>query len=110
MENVASFDYKTQEEVLLVIRQLTAILSTSGIHLVEILSPSHLLTTFRGAQSTAQDEGPDSALIGAANNSSIPPPDNQETSSSSIKPLQETRPFFVCLENNEISFFCAQIH
>ncbi|KAI0823297.1 hypothetical protein BC628DRAFT_1504458 [Trametes gibbosa] len=43
-ENFASFDYKTQEEPLTVIKSLTAVLSTAGMQLVETLSPSHLLT------------------------------------------------------------------
>lgn len=42
-ENFASFDYKIQEEVLTVIAQLTKVLSTMGMQLVEILSPSNLL-------------------------------------------------------------------
>ena len=42
-ENFSAFDYKTQEEVLTVLKYLTSILSTSGMQLVEILSPAHLL-------------------------------------------------------------------
>ncbi len=42
-ENFATFDYKTQEEVLTVLKYLTSVLSTVGMHLVEMLSPSHLL-------------------------------------------------------------------
>ena len=42
-ENFASFDYKTQEEVLTVLKYLTSILSTTGSQIVEALSPSHLL-------------------------------------------------------------------
>ncbi|KAG9101090.1 Sister chromatid cohesion protein 2 [Ceratobasidium sp. 370] len=37
-ENVSSFDYKTQEEILTVIRHLTHVLSVAGMHIVEILS------------------------------------------------------------------------
>ncbi|KAG9123567.1 Sister chromatid cohesion protein 2 [Ceratobasidium sp. 392] len=37
-ENVSAFDYKTQEEVLTVIRHLTHVLSVAGMHVVEILS------------------------------------------------------------------------
>ena len=43
-ENFSAFDYKTQEEVLTVIKYLTAVLSTSGMQIVELLSPSHLLS------------------------------------------------------------------
>jgi len=42
-ENFAAFDYKTQEEVLLVIRSLTSVLSTAGMQCVEALSPGNLL-------------------------------------------------------------------
>lgn len=42
-ENFASFDYKTQEEVITVIKYLTTVLSTTGTQLLEIISPSHLL-------------------------------------------------------------------
>ncbi|RPD54662.1 hypothetical protein L226DRAFT_613702 [Lentinus tigrinus ALCF2SS1-7] len=47
-ENFASFEYKTQEELLTVIKSLTAVLSTAGMQLVEILSPSHLLAQLHG--------------------------------------------------------------
>ncbi|KAI9448916.1 sister chromatid cohesion C-terminus-domain-containing protein [Russula earlei] len=43
-ENFAAFDYKTQEEVLLVVKSLTNVLSTAGMQCVEALSPGHLLT------------------------------------------------------------------
>lgn len=42
-ENFASFDYRTQEEVLTVLKYLTSVLSTTGMQLVEVVSPSHLL-------------------------------------------------------------------
>jgi cohesin loading factor subunit SCC2 len=41
-ENFAAFDYKTQEEVLLVVKSLTNVLSTAGMQCVEVLSPGHL--------------------------------------------------------------------
>ncbi|THH23071.1 hypothetical protein EUX98_g8109 [Antrodiella citrinella] len=43
-ENFATFDYKSQEEVLTVIKYLTAVLSTTGMQVVEIFSPSNLLS------------------------------------------------------------------
>ena len=52
-ENFATFDYKTQEEVFIVIKSLTSVLSTTGMQLLEIISPSHLLTTLHG---TSQPE------------------------------------------------------
>ncbi|KAL6300065.1 hypothetical protein BKA93DRAFT_803226 [Sparassis latifolia] len=42
-ENFGTFEYKTQEEVLTVLKYLTAVLSTTGMQLVETLSPSDLL-------------------------------------------------------------------
>jgi cohesin loading factor subunit SCC2 len=51
-ENFATFDYKTQEEVFTVIKHLTSILSTAGMQLVEILSPSNLLSQLRGSTET----------------------------------------------------------
>ena len=52
-ENFASFDYKTQEEVLTVLKYLTSILSTTGSQLVESFSPSHLLTQLHEPLGTA---------------------------------------------------------
>jgi cohesin loading factor subunit SCC2 len=42
-ENLAAMDYKTNEEVLTIIRHLTSILSVSGMQLVEIIAPSNLM-------------------------------------------------------------------
>ena len=54
-ENFATFDYKTQEEVFTIIKSLTSVLSTTGMQLLEIISPSHLLTTLHG---TSRPEAP----------------------------------------------------
>ncbi|TFK39055.1 hypothetical protein BDQ12DRAFT_682942 [Crucibulum laeve] len=48
-ENFATFDYKTQEEVFTVVKYLTSVLSTTGMQLLEIISPSHLLTHLHGS-------------------------------------------------------------
>ncbi|KAJ3848406.1 hypothetical protein EV368DRAFT_49356 [Lentinula lateritia] len=53
-ENFAAFEYKTQEEVLTVIKFLTAVLSTTGLHILEVLSPSHLLSELHTSPLTAQ--------------------------------------------------------
>jgi cohesin loading factor subunit SCC2 len=42
-ENAAALEYKTQEEVLTVVKHLIKVLSTVGMQLVEALSPSDLL-------------------------------------------------------------------
>ncbi|KDR82399.1 hypothetical protein GALMADRAFT_220397 [Galerina marginata CBS 339.88] len=47
-ENFSAFDYKTLEEVLTVIKYLTSVLSTTGMQVLEIISPSHLLTHLHG--------------------------------------------------------------
>lgn len=52
-ENFAAFDYKTQEEVFTVIKHLTSILSTAGMQLIEVLSPSNLLSQLRGPEAMA---------------------------------------------------------
>lgn len=41
-ENISAFDYKTQEEVLTVIRHLTSVLSVVGMAVVETISPTTL--------------------------------------------------------------------
>lgn len=53
-ENFAAFEYKTQEEVLTVIKFLTTVLSTTGLHILEVLSPSHLLSELHTSPLTAQ--------------------------------------------------------
>ncbi|KAG6849921.1 hypothetical protein H0H93_003632 [Arthromyces matolae] len=52
-ENFSAFDYKTQEEVFTVIKYLTVVLSTTGVHLLEIISPSHLLSHLRTSNNVA---------------------------------------------------------
>lgn len=42
-ENFATLEFKTLEEVLTILKYLTSILSTSGMHMVEKVSPSNLL-------------------------------------------------------------------
>jgi cohesin loading factor subunit SCC2 len=54
-ENFAHLEYKTLEEVLTVIKYLTNILSTTGMQLLEIVSPSHLLTHLHSNQHLPQE-------------------------------------------------------
>jgi cohesin loading factor subunit SCC2 len=49
-ENFASLDYRTQEEVITVIKHLTSVLSTAGMQVIDILSPSHLLVQLHDTQ------------------------------------------------------------
>ncbi|KAF7299416.1 Sister chromatid cohesion protein [Mycena indigotica] len=56
-ENFASFEYKTQEEVITVIKDLTAILSVEGMRVLEIISPSHLISQLRGDIAMEVDHG-----------------------------------------------------
>ncbi|KAJ6466251.1 hypothetical protein C8R45DRAFT_1021008 [Mycena sanguinolenta] len=46
-ENFSAFEYKTQEEVVTVIKELTVVLSVDGTRLLELVSPSHLLSHLR---------------------------------------------------------------
>jgi cohesin loading factor subunit SCC2 len=43
IENFSGFEYKTQEEVLAVIRSVTNVLSVAGMQMMEVLSPSDLM-------------------------------------------------------------------
>jgi cohesin loading factor subunit SCC2 len=47
-ENFSAFDYKTQEEVLTVIKTLTSSLSTTGMQLLGALAPNGLLNELMG--------------------------------------------------------------
>ncbi|KAG1743247.1 uncharacterized protein EDB91DRAFT_1126495 [Suillus paluster] len=49
-ENFASLDYRTQEEVITVIKHLTSVLSTAGMQVIDLLSPSHLLAQLHDTQ------------------------------------------------------------
>lgn len=56
-ENFATLDYKTQEEALIVIKHLTSILSTSGMQLIEVFSPSNLLAQLHEPQQQSIPNG-----------------------------------------------------
>ena len=56
-ENFATLDYKTHEEALTVIKHLTSILSTSGMQLVEVVSPSNLLVQLHEPQQQSIPNG-----------------------------------------------------
>lgn len=56
-ENFATLDYKTLEEILTVIKHLTSILSTSGMQLIDLVSPSHLLAQLHEPQSQPLTNG-----------------------------------------------------
>lgn len=56
-ENFATLDYKTQEEALTVIKHLTSILSTSGMQLIEVVSPSNLLVQLHEPQQQSTANG-----------------------------------------------------
>lgn len=80
VENFATFDYKAQEEVLMVVKTLISILSTSGMQLMETLSPSDLLEQLRGRSTTA------SQLPGAEKD--VEMADTQQQPPNSILPDQ----------------------
>ncbi|KAJ7457662.1 hypothetical protein B0H11DRAFT_208709 [Mycena galericulata] len=52
-ENFSALEYKTQEEVITVIKDLTVVLSVDGTRLLELISPSHLLSHLRGPEAAA---------------------------------------------------------
>jgi cohesin loading factor subunit SCC2 len=52
IENFSAFEYKTQEEVLAVIRSVTNVLSVAGMQMMEVLSPSDLMRQL-GVERTA---------------------------------------------------------
>jgi cohesin loading factor subunit SCC2 len=52
IENFSAFEYKTQEEVLAVIRSVTNVLSVAGMQMMEVLSPSDLMKQL-GVEGTA---------------------------------------------------------
>jgi len=56
-ENFATLDYKTQEEAFTVIKHLTSILSTSGMQLIEVVSPSNLLVQLHEPQQQSAADG-----------------------------------------------------
>ena len=53
-ENFASFDYRTQEEVLTVLKTLTRELAETGALLVERIAPGNLLTQLASAQASSE--------------------------------------------------------
>lgn len=55
-DNLASFEYKLQEDVLTVAKYLTSVLSTSGTQLVETVAPAHLLTQLHGDGGAGQEQ------------------------------------------------------
>ncbi|KAF8073449.1 hypothetical protein FPV67DRAFT_1559883 [Lyophyllum atratum] len=75
-ENFSAFDYKTQEEVFTVIKYLTSVLSTTGMQLLEIISPSHLLTHLHTTSQPASAPVPEAtdAMDGVIETNPIPPP------------------------------------
>lgn len=84
VENFASFEYKTQEEPLTVIKSLTAVLSTAGMQLVETLSPSHLLTQLHAPTAT-QSTGQDVPMVDASG--SAEPPSQSQTAAVAVPPV-----------------------
>ncbi|KAF8889236.1 hypothetical protein CPB85DRAFT_1441418 [Mucidula mucida] len=55
-DNLSAFDYKTQEEVFIVIKAITSFLSTTGTLVLETVSPSHLLSHIKPTDAMDVDE------------------------------------------------------
>ncbi|KAG5653655.1 hypothetical protein H0H81_011615 [Sphagnurus paluster] len=77
-ENFASFDYKTQEEVITVIKYLTTVLSTTGMQLLETVSPSHLLSHLRAPSQQVPAPTSEKAMEGVMETAAQPLPDLRE--------------------------------
>jgi len=75
-------DYKTQEEVLTIIRQLTTVLSTTGLQLVELLFPSHLRKEL-GAPLTVEANPENSSVPQHTDNLKAAQPSNTSASTDS---------------------------
>ena len=76
VENLSAFDYKTQEEVLAVIRAATHVLSVAGMQMMEILAPSDLMRQLEGGVVPPSADGAPSEpppLSGKINRSSDSP-------------------------------------
>ena len=64
-ENFACFEYKTQEEVLTVIKYLTGILSTTGMQLVELFCPQQLLAQLHDGNPPMSQDNPAEMMLDA---------------------------------------------
>lgn len=74
-ENFACFEYKTQEEVLTVIKYLTGILSTTGMQLVELFCPQQLLAQLHdGNPPMSQDNPTETEMMLDAAPAPVPAP------------------------------------
>ncbi|KAF8636245.1 hypothetical protein AX17_003730 [Amanita inopinata Kibby_2008] len=73
-ENFATLEYKTQEEVLTVIKHLTTVLSTTGMQILEHISPSHLLAQLQSPTKPSSDNATvDNSTDGPSVPSHVPP-------------------------------------
>jgi cohesin loading factor subunit SCC2 len=74
-ENFATLEYKTQEEVLTIIKHLTSILSTTGMQVMHLMSPSDLLSQLHNdsmvLEHQVQEAGHNSLSIQVARTSII---------------------------------------
>ncbi|KAF7297577.1 Sister chromatid cohesion protein [Mycena kentingensis (nom. inval.)] len=61
-ENFASLDYKTQEEVITVIKDLTTVLSVEGMRVLEIVSPGHLVAQLRSTEMEVDADAAEDAV------------------------------------------------
>ncbi|KAG6853819.1 radiation sensitive protein rad9 [Blastosporella zonata] len=73
-ENFSAFDYKTQEEVFSVIKYLTMILSTTGVQLLETISPAHLLSHLRSTAPTTSGPEASDVMEGVIETAPAQPP------------------------------------
>ncbi|KAJ3525731.1 hypothetical protein NMY22_g10453 [Coprinellus aureogranulatus] len=89
-ENFATFEYKTQEEVFVVIKFLTTALSTTGVQLLEIVSPSHLLSHLHHAPPPPPSATPSLASI-PGDLASVPMDVDPSSQGSSSQPQSQSQ-------------------
>ncbi|KAG8687645.1 Sister chromatid cohesion protein 2, partial [Ceratobasidium sp. 395] len=74
-ENISALDYKTQEEILTVIRHLTHVLSVAGMHIVEILSQEQRAREESGTRGLMTASKPKAMEMDGATTALAAPPD-----------------------------------
>lgn len=88
-DNFSAFDYKTQEEVFIVIKAITAYLSTTGMLILEGVSPKHLLSHIRTAVRSVFPHLYDTLLTADSGCNGRRPTSRQETTRGKTAAAQE---------------------
>lgn len=105
-ENFATLDYKTQEETLTVIKHLTSILSTSGMQLIEVVSPSNLLAQLHEPQ---QQSFPNGTHVVVRRTTSIVGSHLSESIGPRSATFARIKPHHRCHENLGYNLYCDAV-